>query len=830
MATLVGKQYTLLFSPDMSQGSWIEVPESQFIGSGSIPEFHFETSTGDKCFWRVAVSDVDSDEDGLNNAEEYSLGTDALVADTDGDGSTDWAEVLMAIQGGLPAGLAADPLNADTNGDGIPDGLQLDHDKDGIPDAKDIAWNDAAAAFEIGPVPRYVLFPITNAQPLYPADPPWQISDKGTVLYSNGTWTAGAWTPLPPGTTDLKLNSCQAKSINDNNTILGVGNFDVAVGSETAHQLGVCYWPAPGAAPATLSISTPDGDIFPSPSYDFAYGDLRYGQVLSNAGAFLQNTHRTEGLNYPYQGPGEWTLPGEQPTTHPATVTGSPDGLRYLQGPGLKWGLKVPLDANGNPDWTLPVLGQILAPGQLPDCPFAPKNTAALPAGRILAMSDILQKDTMAYYNGAWRESSTYSKAIDISTDGIAIGKNHQQKTAPMLFNGKWEDISRYAHGVTDPWDTQTTLLDTTPGGWVLATQGSGTGAKYGVLLPLKVEGLKPDYIAPEVEPGDPVPEQPEFLGDGVDSYSASATGGGGKIDQLAIMAPIGGSKEFRLKAPLNPASSLVIDGGGITIAPSTISSPVARLTLSTQGEPGISNPALRLGGNLASKSSPILIQAIKRRTVRIAVHPVALKRGSDAPHYPSRIPSDSDADRKDFKDRLTEFLDKIYGRQVNLFCDITVLHAVEVDFDTVEPLGLIKINYTNTYTPEMTVACTNSQWPDNADMDIWILGGTSLDDGGSILAGEKIGGTYGQGDQVPAIIVDGSSSVGQIIAHEMGHIFMGGGHPDVAEDKYFARLEGNSQENRLMKQHAISDSEFQLVKKEWDMIDAWLRNHIDVH
>lgn len=59
-----------------------------------------------------------------------------------------------------------------------------------------------------------------------------------------------------------------------------------------------------------------------------------------------------------------------------------------------------------------------------------------------------------------------------------------------------------------------------------------------------------------------------------------------------------------------------------------------------------------------------------------------------------------------------------------------------------------------------------------------------------------KIGGVIG-GDstnQTPYVIVDGSGSVGGIIAHEIGHILMNGGHPDLKGDNHFARLEGVSQ------------------------------------
>ena len=107
--TLIGKQYTLLFSPDLSATSWLQVPDSQFIGDGNIHEFHFDLSSGDRCFWRVSVTDFDTDEDGLSNAEEHTLGTNPSLADTDSDTIPDSEEIA----------LGSDPADFDSDDDQI---------------------------------------------------------------------------------------------------------------------------------------------------------------------------------------------------------------------------------------------------------------------------------------------------------------------------------------------------------------------------------------------------------------------------------------------------------------------------------------------------------------------------------------------------------------------------------------------------------------------------------------------------------------------------------------------------------------------------------------
>lgn len=62
------------------------------------------------------VVEVDTDKDGLSDAEEARLGTDPTKADTDGDGLTDREEVAI---------YKTDPLNPDTDGDTYSDGSEV---------------------------------------------------------------------------------------------------------------------------------------------------------------------------------------------------------------------------------------------------------------------------------------------------------------------------------------------------------------------------------------------------------------------------------------------------------------------------------------------------------------------------------------------------------------------------------------------------------------------------------------------------------------------------------------------------------------------------------
>jgi flagellar basal body-associated protein FliL len=64
----------------------------------------------------VPVSSVDSDSDGLTDAEEKAAGTNINIIDTDNDGLSDYEEVKI---------YKTNPLSADTDGDGYLDGAEV---------------------------------------------------------------------------------------------------------------------------------------------------------------------------------------------------------------------------------------------------------------------------------------------------------------------------------------------------------------------------------------------------------------------------------------------------------------------------------------------------------------------------------------------------------------------------------------------------------------------------------------------------------------------------------------------------------------------------------
>jgi hypothetical protein len=121
----------------------------------------FEVHPDDPCFPSVttaACGVLDSDGDGLTNAEEVRLGTNPSVVDSDGDGLGDGVEVNEA---------GTDPLDADSDDGGANDGTEVndrgtdprDPADDDVIDADDNAGNPlqwrvdcAATGAGIGPI------------------------------------------------------------------------------------------------------------------------------------------------------------------------------------------------------------------------------------------------------------------------------------------------------------------------------------------------------------------------------------------------------------------------------------------------------------------------------------------------------------------------------------------------------------------------------------------------------------------------------------------------------------------------------------------------------
>ena len=97
----IGKQYQVLTSDSLVAGTWLPLASPFIATIANLATITTPPRTAGfpKNFYRISVADVDPDSDDLTSWEESILGTNPLVADTDGDGKSDKAEI---IQGSSP--------------------------------------------------------------------------------------------------------------------------------------------------------------------------------------------------------------------------------------------------------------------------------------------------------------------------------------------------------------------------------------------------------------------------------------------------------------------------------------------------------------------------------------------------------------------------------------------------------------------------------------------------------------------------------------------------------------------------------------------------------
>jgi hypothetical protein len=113
--TIPGKQYTLLYSPDLT--AWLPVG-SAYVANGTITEYYFPLTEPTSNFWRVKIDDGDTDGDGVTDVEEIALGLDpakpqSIAGIPDAWLALNFTDLLLS-----EGAYMIDP-NGDPDGDGI---------------------------------------------------------------------------------------------------------------------------------------------------------------------------------------------------------------------------------------------------------------------------------------------------------------------------------------------------------------------------------------------------------------------------------------------------------------------------------------------------------------------------------------------------------------------------------------------------------------------------------------------------------------------------------------------------------------------------------------
>ena len=238
----------------------------------------------------------------------------------------------------------------------------------------------------------------------------------------------------------------------------------------------------------------------------------------------------------------------------------------------------------------------------------------------------------------------------------------------------------------------------------------------------------------------------------------------------------------------------------------------------------------------------------MKKRTVKVAVHKVFGIDASGNQTVPSHFPAMND---------LEDYLNEVYGRQTNTFFQCVAYDekgpaGTGIDFDFANGTSDKWISY-QISDPEVQALTLNPKSVGGsnatANIDIWVFGGgVRIADSARSYYGYQIGAVFEGKILIDGDLLGNQSAADQqakmllaIFAHEIGHVMVGQGHPDegggksvlnwklsVSGMKYQRDPRNNK---RLMcsgMPSNLSNPSKQLIKKEWDLIEAWLKKQED--
>jgi len=735
--------------------------------------------------------------------------------DSDGDGSPDWAEFEIAEReaANQQAAMLGDAFEADADQNGVPDGEQLDVDQDGVPDAQD---PDKAGGIGNGQDGRLVIWkrpPGFQFAAFVLPDLTGEITDlseNGTVLALD---TASATYTLvdknfqkhsyPRG--QIGLSDPVGKFCSVTNALIGDSAFGAraianAGGAGIVQEISV-WDPVAGTYSAYSSFG-----------YDDQIQDERRGIRVESNRTANNELQTTRG---PLTGTDENTANWAVLEANGNIITNK--GYWRHDPQATTYGAKVALPEDaGAGSATLTRTIQAATPE-------APSTTHTW--NLVLGASSLLiSKDNGPFEKSAvtWKENQP---RIGITKDGWVA-------TETEVWNyDRWTPIKKHLGGISAQNLKLKKLLDTGIG---LADFEvlSASGKKSYLLFPFSVDGFAFSSLDTEISSL------------GVDRISALATGGQGRVEGFWVMAPSGDSRLVRLRSIASPDNSIqLVSNTHVKFTPEILNAGDQSISIEGLSTSTVDSPiAIKRNGAHSAANSPLRVKVMKHRTVKVAAHKVIGLDSQNAPVNPKCFPSEKD---------MEDALNRIYGKQTNTFFDVT-LHEEKgptlggIDYDFSNNTNDLKLSASTT-DPETIAATPNAKSEGDqatANIDVWVIGGVKLFRGGEQLYGVHFGEAG-----VGKILIDGdlmnkSSSQSNmdagfvyILAHEIGHVMTVDEH---ADDGVFARLRWDGKSSsavstdfydklRLMcsgKNANTNDPGKQLIKKEWDMVEAWLKQN----
>jgi len=254
--------------------------------------------------------------------------------------------------------------------------------------------------------------------------------------------------------------------------------------------------------------------------------------------------------------------------------------------------------------------------------------------------------------------------------------------------------------------------------------------------------------------------------------------------------------------------------------------------------------PVFKMGPAGKEVELPVAVKVMKNRTVKVAVWPVY--------QNPSRSNSLSEIfateqSRNEYESELQTLLAEIFAFQMNAWIEVEVKPDQGFDYVNLSSNGTYFAQYDGAKEHLMLSSIKDSSY----DINVFLIDGfwyhshdpANIPD---VAADAANGYSYVDGlapvTRVNCAVVNLNNqtraSSRQTVAHEIGHLMVGEGHPDeydvsdpnsfggVAAHQSFGVLE---HQKRLMVSgdNITSDSRL-LVKSEWDEAEEWLNEFID--
>jgi hypothetical protein len=493
------------------------------------------------------------------------------------------------------------------------------------------------------------------------------------------------------------------------------------------------------------------------------------------------------------------------------------DKLTFVGGTDYVWGWKDPgsrlLRDTGNHDFPYPV-------SRIPTMP-APVGHAGVPVafGTDGVPDGWVPAPTPEHPDiHAWLRQPKLAGGRDVSDTGLRLveSNNMAQDVRENAFPFWAADL---------PVELETPrFMNAADNGWFLARRQGGA----------------PDSIV-----GMPVLFEDDAEATGADSFSLSGTSwfpAGGTQNKSWVMVPMGADPTtLNLRSlatedsPLALESTLLDFGGGNMSV--TVTQPLAPLSLKAKAgaklpddTPLASGMEVNLGltlGAAACVSNPLAGYVMKARTVKVNVYKV-VKQTPGKPDNPPDLIVTPEGE-SDFKTQLETFLNGIFKPQINASFQVNVVTTpltLNWDVNGDEFLNL-NANQDEQSDEQLAILAAIPTPAPASNINVFILGTTMP------ISGDAWGATtvaprtcWLVGDAV--FNTRTLAKLKADIAHEIGHVLVGPGHPD--QGGGHASLPGTDHNRRLMcsggKQAA--NPGHLLAKVEWEWSEAWFNKEED--